>query len=165
MELRAVKKDLVAKIAAPRNPSRADPVDPYLPSAGNHGYRVTRYELDLTYKMSSNNLRGEAVITATATEPLDSLLLDLSPHLNVSKVTLDRGRVARYSRPRGKLAVTPSEPLAVGSAFTLTIRYAGNPRPIRGAWGEVGWEELTDGVLVANQPNGAASWFPCDDHP
>ncbi|AWH94578.1 peptidase M1 [Dietzia psychralcaliphila] len=165
MDLKAVKKDLVAKIAAPRDSSRADPVDPYLPSAGNHGYRVTRYELDLTYKMSSNNLRGGAVITATATEPLESVQLDMSPHLEVAKVSLDRGRVAKYTRPRGKLTVTPAEPIPVGAAFTLTIRYSGNPRPIRGAWGEVGWEELTDGVLVANQPNGAASWFPCDDHP
>ena len=29
----------------------------------------------------------------------------------------------------------------------------------------MGWEELSDGVLVAGQPNGAASWFPCNDHP
>lgn len=165
MELKAVTTDLVAKITAPLHPSRADPVDPYLPTAGNHGYLVSRYELDLTYKMSSNNLRGVAVITATATEPLTAIHLDLSPHLEVSKVLLNGGRVAKYSRPRGKLTVVPAEPLTVGSAFTLTIRYAGNPRPIRGAWGEVGWEELTDGVLVANQPNGAASWFPCDDHP
>ena len=165
MELKAVKSDLVARIASPRTPSGADPVDPYLPGAGNHGYRVTRYELDLSYKVSPNNLRGEAVITATATEPLETIRLDLSPHLTVSKVLLDGGRVTRFTRPRGKLSITPAEPLAVGSAFTLTIRYSGNPKPIRGPWGEVGWEELTDGVLVANQPNGAASWFPCDDHP
>ena len=167
MELKAASKDLVARLAGHHGPSSGDPVDPYLPTAGNHGYRVARYELDLTYKMSSNNLRGEAVITATATatEPLDAIRLDLSPHLDVSKVSIDRGRVARYSRPRGKLAVTLAEPLEPGTEFALTIRYSGNPRPIRGAWGEVGWEELTDGVLVANQPNGAASWFPCDDHP
>lgn len=165
MELRAVKKDLVAAVAGPRDPSRADPVDPYVPGSGNHGYRVTRYELDLTYKMSSNHLRGTAVITATATEPLRTLHLDLSPQLDVSKVTADRGRVTRFTRPRGKLTVTLAEPLAVGSAVTLTLRYSGNPRPLRGTWGEVGWEELTDGALVAGQPNGAASWFPCDDHP
>jgi aminopeptidase len=29
----------------------------------------------------------------------------------------------------------------------------------------VGWEELTDGVIVAGQPDGAPSWFPCNDHP
>ncbi|PRC46751.1 peptidase M1, partial [Mycobacterium sp. ITM-2017-0098] len=44
-------------------------------------------------------------------------------------------------------------------------RYGGTPRPIRSLWGDVGFEELTEGVLVAGQPNGAASWFPCDDHP
>ena len=163
MELKAATADLVAKVAAPRG--HADPVDSYLPGAGNLGYRMTRYELDLTYKMSSNNLRGEAVITATATEPLEAVHLDMSPHLTVAKVSLDHGRVAKYTRPRGKLTVTPAEPIPEGADFTLTIRYSGNPRPLRGAWGEVGWEELTDGVLVAGQPNGASSWFPCDDHP
>ena len=49
--------------------------------------------------------------------------------------------------------------------MTIAVRYTGSPRPVSGAWGEVGWEELTDGSLCANQPNGAASWFPCDDHP
>jgi aminopeptidase N len=29
----------------------------------------------------------------------------------------------------------------------------------------MGWEELADGVLVAGQTNGAASWFPCNDRP
>jgi aminopeptidase N len=29
--------------------------------------------------------------------------------------------------------------------------------------GPAGWEELTDGVLVAAQPHGAPSWFPCND--
>ncbi len=49
--------------------------------------------------------------------------------------------------------------------MTIVVRYGGTPRPIRTLWGEVGFEELAEGVLVAGQPNGAASWFPCDDHP
>ena len=49
--------------------------------------------------------------------------------------------------------------------MTIAVRYGGTPRPIHSYWGEVGFEELTNGVLVAGQPNGAASWFPCDDHP
>ena len=49
--------------------------------------------------------------------------------------------------------------------MTVEVRYGGTPRPVRSLWGEVGFEELTEGVLVAGQPNGAASWFPCDDHP
>jgi aminopeptidase N len=32
-------------------------------------------------------------------------------------------------------------------------------------WGDLGWEPLEEGSLVASQPIGAPSWFPCDDHP
>src|SRR4029450_13046540 len=65
----------------------------------------------------------------------------------------------------GKLRVALSSSLPAGAAMTIEVRYGGTPRPVRSLWGEVGFEELTEGVLVAGQPNGAASWFPCDDHP
>lgn len=55
--------------------------------------------------------------------------------------------------------------LPAGAELTIVVRYGGSPRPIRSLWGAIGFEELSDGVLVAGQPNGAASWFPCDDHP
>ena len=45
------------------------------------------------------------------------------------------------------------------------MRYSGNPGPVKSRWGELGWEELENGSLVASQPVGAASWFPCDDDP
>jgi aminopeptidase len=45
------------------------------------------------------------------------------------------------------------------------VRYAGRPHPLEGEWGDIGWEELTDGLIVAGQPNGAPSWFPCNDRP
>ena len=44
-----------------RSKKRTPPViDPYLPKNGNFGYRVSRYELDLEYKVSSNRLTGTA---------------------------------------------------------------------------------------------------------
>ena len=43
------------------------------------------------------------------------------------------------------------------------IEYAGAPSPIRTRWGSLGWEELTDGVIVAAQPSGAPTWFPSND--
>ena len=36
---------------------------------------------------------------------------------------------------------------------------------MRGPDGLAGWEELADGVIVANQPHGAPSWFACNDRP
>lgn len=49
--------------------------------------------------------------------------------------------------------------------MSIAVRYGGSPKPIRTLWGEVGFEELSNGALVAGQPNGSPSWFPCDDHP
>ena len=45
----------------------------------------------------------------------------------------------------------------------MAIAYRGQPRPMPGPDGPTGWEELTDGVLVAAQPHGAPTWFPCND--
>ena len=33
-------------------------IDPYLPANGNFGYRVSRYELELEYKVTINRLSG-----------------------------------------------------------------------------------------------------------
>ncbi|GAA3026904.1 M1 family metallopeptidase [Gordonia defluvii] len=141
-----------------------DIVDDYLPHNGNLGYRVSRYDLVLQYKVSANRLAGVATITATTNVHLSRLQLDLATAMTVSRVTVNGERL-RYTHRRGKLAVTLSAPVPPGGALRIVVRYAGNPCPIRSQWGEVGWEELTAGSLCANQPNGAPSWFPCDDHP
>lgn len=39
------------------------------------------------------------------------------------------------------------------------------PVPWRRAGATSAGRRLTEGVLVAAQPNGAATWFPCNDHP
>ncbi len=65
----------------------------------------------------------------------------------------------------GHVIVTLPRPLEPGEATSVALTYAGNPGPTRSVWGEVGWEELDDGVLVASQPTGAPTWFPCNDHP
>lgn len=149
-----------------RSKKRTPPViDPYLPKNGNFGYRVSRYELDLEYKVSSNRLTGTAAITATTLASLRTFTLDLSHALSVSKVTVNGKRPESFRTSHDKLHVALASALPAGAALTVVVRYAGNPRPIRSLWGSVGFEELTNGALVAGQPNGAASWFPCDDHP
>ena len=140
-------------------------IDEYLPKNGNSGYRVSRYELDLQYKVSTNRLSGTVTITAVTVTELQQLTLDLSSALTVSKVSVNGKRAAQFSCGRGKLRIRLASKLATGAALSIVVRYGGSPRPIRSLWGEVGFEELTDGVLVAGQPNGAASWFPCNDHP
>ena len=140
--------------------------DPYLPAHGNGGYRVEHYQLEIDYKVAANRLTGRAVLTGVADAPLSRFSLDLSA-FRVPRVLVD-GRPARFAQSRstrsgGKLHVTPARPVA--GRFTVEVRYVGSPAPVRSRWGDVGWDELTDGALVASQPVGAPSWFPCNDHP
>ena len=53
-------------------------IDEYLPKNGNPGYRVSRYELDLEYKVAINRLSGSATITAVTLIELQQFTLDLS---------------------------------------------------------------------------------------
>lgn len=145
-------------------PGAATAGDPYVPEHGNGGYRVTRYELELDYRLASNRLEGRARLHAVATQALSRFSLDLAG-LRVSKVSVDGRRAAKFAQRGDKLRITPAEPLPVGAGFVVTVAYAGTPSPLSGRWGEVGWEELTEGVVVASQPDGAPSWFPCNDHP
>jgi aminopeptidase N len=137
--------------------------DSYLPSHGNGGYRVLHYDLELDCRVTSNRLTGKAVITARAVQTLTRFSLDLG-RFRVESVRVD-GRPAKFEHRPDKIRIKPERPIGYGTVFTVEIRYAGKPVPISGRWGDIGWDELTDGVLVAGQPDGAPSWFPCNDRP
>jgi aminopeptidase N len=136
---------------------------PYLSSHGDRTYRVAHYDLALDYRPEPARLTGRATISAVAEEALASVRLDLG-RLRVDRVLVNGAR-ARHVHREGKLLVLPPAPILPGSPFVVTVRYAGPPQPIRSHWGDIGWEELTDGAFVASQPTGAPSWFPCNDHP
>ncbi len=149
--------------AAPEGATSAD--DAYAPGSGAGGYRATHYDLTLDYRVETNRLDGRAVVTVEADHDLSRFSLDLAHGLRVAKVAVGGRRAARYAHRGGKLHVWPAEPLRPGWSSTVEVRYSGSPGPVRSTWGDVGWEELENGVLVAGQPNGAPSWFPCNDHP
>ncbi|MGW6919329.1 M1 family metallopeptidase [Kitasatospora sp. NPDC054939] len=149
-----------AKGAAPA--PLAEP-DPYFPSSGDPRYRVHRYELALDYRPGPNRLGGTARLSAVAAVALPEFALDLA-EFRIGRVLVD-GKAARWTHRGGKLRVRPAKAPAAGAPFTVEVHYTGNPKPVRSPWGGLGWEELTDGALVASQPIGAPSWFPCNDRP
>ena len=90
-------------------------IDPYIPGNGNFGYRVSRYELDLEYKVNINRLAGAASITAVTLASLKTFSLDLSDALAVSKVSVNGHRPASFGRTKGKLNVTLTSALPAGA--------------------------------------------------
>ena len=135
----------------------------YVPGHGDARFSVRAYDLALEYVPETNRLSGRATLTVVVHQPLRRLSLDLH-RLRASKVTVG-GRRARHDQRGHKLVVTPQEPLGADAEVEVAISYAGTPRPVPGPDGEAGWEELEDGSIVASQPHGAPSWFPCNDRP
>jgi aminopeptidase N len=138
--------------------------DPYVPGHGDPAYDVLRYDLELDYSVETNKLSGTATLRIVAREDLDRITLDLYA-LRVSTVTVDGAQPGRYSQRPGRLVVRTRRPVEAGQELAVVVTYAGTPRPMPGPDGEAGWEELADGAIVASQPHGAPSWFPCNDRP
>lgn len=142
--------------------------DPYIPGSGTPDFTVGHYDLQLEVKLAANRIAGKARLEGTVLRPAKRIELDLHD-LSVSKVTAASEsrtvKVAKSAVRRGRLVVDLATRLDAGAPLTLEVTYAGVPKMLDGPWGEIGWEELDDGVLVAGQPNGAATWFPCVDHP
>ncbi|MFI5568543.1 M1 family metallopeptidase [Streptomyces sp. NPDC051740] len=136
--------------------------DPYFPKAGNGGYDVGHYALDLVYDPRAHRLTGTATITARASEDLSALNLDLKG-LDVEEVSVD-GVAARWSRAGQELTVRPRE--AVDGTFRVTVRYGGAPVTVTDPDGsEEGWLRTADGALALGQPVGSMAWFPGNHHP
>lgn len=143
---------------------RTPGTDPYLPGHGDDTYDVESYALTLDYRVATNRLDGEAEVTLVTRTALDRFELDLRG-LEVSKVLVQGRRPAKYVTRGGRLRIQLVEAVPESHRLVVFVRYGGQPSPVRSAWGHVGWEELSDGVIVAGQPAGAPSWFPCNDRP
>ena len=143
--------------------------DPYTPGNGTPDYTVRHYELDVEVKLAANRISGRALLHGTVQHATRRIELDLHTPLRPGTVTARSSagtvRVQKAVKRRDRLVIELSTELPAGTDLDLEIPYSGTPTFRRGTWGEVGWEELTDGVLVAAQPNGASTWFPCVDHP
>ncbi|MGX5188096.1 M1 family metallopeptidase [Streptomyces avermitilis] len=146
------------------SPRQKAEADPYFPTHGDARYRGHRYELALDYRPGPNRLAGTARLNAIAGRaPLAEFQLNLAD-FRIGRVRVD-GKAPHYTHRGGRLRVRPPKPVRADAAFTVEVHWSGNPKPVDSAWGGLGWEELEDGALVASQPVGAPSWYPCNDRP
>jgi aminopeptidase N len=140
--------------------------DPYFPAAGNGGYDVGRYTLDLTWRPGARRMDGVATIAATATEALPILALD-AVGLDVTGVTVDGAPAAFAAHGHRDLVVTPGAPIGAGARFTVEVSYRATPGVAGDAPPPIasGWRADGDEVYTTFEPHGAATLFPANDHP
>jgi aminopeptidase N len=138
--------------------------DPYFPAAGNGGYQVEHYHLQVRYDPASKELTGTATIEAVATADLAGFSLDLSG-LSVASVTVD-GAPAGADRRDEKLVVTPAVPVPEATRFSTVVDYHGTPEPVTSPQlGDNGFRASDGGAYAIGQPRSASTWYPVNDHP
>lgn len=161
--------DPVVPSAAELQAATSTPVeDPYYPETSNPEIDVLHYYLALAW--DGSRLTGEATVTFRAAQPTSSVRLDLSGSLAVSAVDFD-SKPVDYRQAADGLEMDTG-PLDAFSTFTLTIDYAGEPTstPAPSARPDMteglGWNVDTDGsVYTFQEPYGAFTWYPVNDHP
>ena len=140
---------------------------PCSPELGSADLDVQTYDVRLTYDPESRQLDGTVTISTAVARTVDELILDAGD-LTVETVTLD-GAPAEFEHRRGELVVDAGEgvgPTAPDEPVVLAVTYRDEAGavPSSGLSPE-GWFPTETGSYVLNEPDGAHTWMPANDHP
>ncbi|NJO78000.1 MAG: M1 family peptidase [Cyanobacteria bacterium RM1_2_2] len=140
--------------------------DSLYPGFGNGGYDAQKYTLDLNVTdVATSTLIGTATIDATATQALSSFNLDFIG-FDIDGITVN-GKPAAFSREGQELTITPETAIGNGEDFSVEVNYNGAPEQITSVAIPVptGWVIFDGGSFVLSEPDGAANYYPVNDHP
>ena len=140
--------------------------DSLFPESGNGGYDVQHYTLDITVNdVSTSDLTAATTIAAKATQDLSSFNLDFIG-FEISGITIN-DQPADFDRDGQELTVTPATLLQANESFTVSVQYSGSPNNFtsQSLQFQTGWVTFDGGTFVLGEPDGAATFYPVNDHP
>ena len=165
--------------------------DAYFPYAGNGGYDVQHYDLDVTYAPPApapapleGQLDGTATIDLVATQDLDRFNLDLRD-MEVTSLTVNGKPASAIDPPAPgaevegaaywqvqddderiwELTVQPRPKVKAGDSVQVVVEYGGTTtRPLDIEEALYGWVTTRDGAMVVSEPEGSMTWYPVSDH-
>lgn len=138
--------------------------DELFPDLGNPGLDVQHYDVALSYDPAAGTIAGSVGLDVVLTEDRDELTLDsLGPI--IEQVTVD-GAEAESDTDGPELRIELPQPGHEGDELRLEVEYRVDPQDHPSAVGlENGWTNTGGGSYVLNEPDGARTWLPCNDHP
>lgn len=160
--------------STPPSPSKDFPVptpaknpEVMYPESLDPNLDVLNYDLGLEVDVQKNFLKGTALIQLKTVASTPAIRLNLLG-LTVSEVQVN-GKTAAFQQQGQHLLIDLNETSSVGKTYRVQVIYSGVPKTVKDPGDteedSVGWKKFKDGIYVLNEPNGAMSWFPCNDHP
>jgi aminopeptidase N len=164
------------EVVPPTEPTLEEPVDPLAgstgmgdtlyPGFGNGGYDSKTYTLDITVNnVATSDLTAVTTIEAIATQDLSRFNLDFAG-FEITSLTVN-DEAAEFTRQGQELTITPAQVITKDKVFTIVVAYQGIPDAMvsKALPFPTGWIVYENGIFVLSEPDGAASFFPSNDHP
>ncbi|MHC1772296.1 MAG: M1 family aminopeptidase [Flexilinea sp.] len=137
--------------------------DTFFPESGNCGYDVEHYDILFRWDDQTNILSGDVSLLVNVETDLEEIPLDFSNRYAIQELTVD-GIITPFTQTEENLHVTGI--FSTGKMYTLRIRYSGLAEEQlllapTSASDQMGIKPF----CMIDEPNLAAEWFPCNDHP
>jgi len=141
-----------------------DPVcspDRFFPDAGNCGYDVAHYDIDLTWQDQTNFLSMTVTLELVALADLEKIPLDFTSRYQISEVTVD-GSISNFSQTDQDLIILA--PMTAGESYEVRVDYSGlaEEKSIFGAV-QASADSVIEPFCIVSEPTLASNWFPCND--
>ncbi len=145
------------------NANAADGVgDALFPGLGNPGIDVQHYDIDLV--VDKGHVEGTVALEMTFTDARDRFTLDAHGP-DISNVDID-GVSTAFEQDGAELRITLPARSVPGATSRVTVAYSVDPRSGPSVVGiPNGWFTTSGGSYVLDEPDGANTWLPCNDHP
>lgn len=141
--------------------------DSLYPELGSADLDVATYDVQLDYDPATNELAGTVTIQVAVEHREQQIALD-AVGLAIESVTVD-GDPAEFEATESELLVTPDIPVGPSTSqqpTTVAVTYRDEPGEAPAtALPPIGWFPTRNGSYVLNEPDGARTWLPSNDHP
>ena len=138
--------------------------DSLFPELGTDDLDVQTYDVRIRYDPATRIIEADVMITVLVFGPRDRIVFD-AEGMFVDAVIVD-GVAAEFALVDEELTITPAVPVMSAQPVSIGISYTDGAGSLESPVGlSVGWFATPTGSYVLNEPDGAHSWLPSNDHP
>lgn len=138
--------------------------DPRFGELGSADLDVEHYAAELRYEPADRTLHGIVTVRGQVTRSVSEIALDLAgPHVDSVR---SPSATLSWEQLGNELLVDLGDPVRAGGSFEVTVAYSVGVRPLTVFDADAaGVFASGDGLWSVNEPAGARTWLPVNDHP